>query len=92
MNITVEVPITLENAAPYSLNIGEGMRVPMNEEKAIFETIIRLTGNVFFVLNPLLGPFIHIGGSERTSEDGDNEFSAKTGEKLPPGTIIKFTL
>jgi hypothetical protein len=92
MEITLEIPITLENAAPYSLNVGEGMRVPLNEEKTDFETIIRLHEDAFLVINTLLNTtFIHSCGS-KAQFVYDTDFAMKTGEKLPPGTIIKFTL
>jgi hypothetical protein len=97
MEIKVEVPVVFDNIAPYGLNMGEGMRVPINESKTIFETIIRLTGSIFLVINPLTGSVIHFGypeknDTEQVSEDVDKSFVEKTGEKLPPGTIIKFIL
>ena len=93
MKIDVEVPVVLENIAPYGLNMGEGMRVALNADKTLFETIVRLCGNVFMVINPLRGSLIHVGGPNGDgTDDSDKALVVKTGEKLPPGTVIKFTL
>jgi hypothetical protein len=92
MNIEVSVPVQYENATPYGLNIGEGMRVAVNADKTVYECVIRLTGAIFLVINPLIGTSIHIGIERTETAEGDAEFAAKVGEKLPTGTIVKFTL
>ena len=92
MKIDVNIPAVLEPIAPYGLNVGEGMRVPLNTEKTVFEAIIRLTGSVFFRVNPWTGSSIHVGSGGTQEDDVDKSFAELTGEKLPPGTVLKFTL
>ena len=92
MKIDVNIPAVLEPIAPYGLNVGEGMRVPLNTEKTVFEAIIRLTGSVFFRVNPWTGSSIHVGAGGTQEDDVDKSFAELAGEKLPPGTVLKFTL
>lgn len=92
MKIEVEIPAVLETTSPYGLNVGEAMRVRLSKLTDVFATIIRLSGEAFLIVNPWTGTSVHVSYNMDPDTESDIKFAERTGERLPPGTVLKFTL